>query len=183
MNALRGASESLFGTGVKLSIRFADAEARKTVSVKVGDKRSEQLLFGPHDAVRGKVHIDPPGGRRLEHTGVRLELIGQIESLLDRTVHEFTSLVRELVRLSTRTKHAAPFSGPEPEPRHCHWVGFNNYKALDASVPHAQKLWRLRAHSTQHSTQGCLRLTISRCSQPILSNPTFFPASPRERMQ
>jgi hypothetical protein len=98
MNTLRGASESLFGTGVKLRIRFADAESLKTVSVKIGNKQSEQLLFGPHDAVRGVVHVDSPGGRRLEHTGIRLELIGQIESLLDRTTHEFTSLVRELVR-------------------------------------------------------------------------------------
>lgn len=98
MQALRGASETLFGTGVKLSVHFADADTRKTVFVRVGEKESEQLLFGPHDAIRGAVHIDPPGGRRLEHTGVRLELIGQIEQLIDRTTHEFTSLVRELVR-------------------------------------------------------------------------------------
>lgn len=105
MNTLRGASESLFGTSIKLRIRFADAESRKTVSVKIGNKQSEQLLFGPHDAVRGVVHVDSPGGRRLEHTGIRLELIGQIESLLDRTTHEFTSLVRELVR-----EHCTHFS-------------------------------------------------------------------------
>lgn len=100
MKALRKGAAELFGESIKMGVRFGDADSRRSVTVRVGERDAEQLLFGPEDTISGTVHVDSPSGRRIEHQGIRLELIGQIESVLDRTVTEFTSLVRELVRAS-----------------------------------------------------------------------------------
>jgi len=88
--------QSLFGSAAKVAVRFNDEESRKKVPVKVGDAEVEQFLFGQTDSVIGSVTVDV-GGRKLEHQGIKLEIIGQIELLYDRSnTYEFTSLVREL---------------------------------------------------------------------------------------
>lgn len=43
----------------------------------------------------GEVAIKLEGGKKIEHFGIKIELIGQIEMFYGN-VHEFTSLVREL---------------------------------------------------------------------------------------
>lgn len=49
-------AETLFGSAAKVSLRFADAETRRTVPVKVGDKEEQQFLFGPDDNITGTVN-------------------------------------------------------------------------------------------------------------------------------
>ena len=73
-----------FGSGCRVAIEFAD------------DKNGTRV-FGRNDAVRGTVTVEVAGGKKLEHLGIKIELIGQIELLYDRNgQYEFTSLVREL---------------------------------------------------------------------------------------
>jgi len=55
------------------------------------------FLFVGDEPVSGAVSIKLFGGKKLEHTGIKVELIGQIELFYDRGNHyEFTSLLREL---------------------------------------------------------------------------------------
>jgi len=57
----------------------------------------ELYLFTGNDDVSGFVYVDLPKGKKLEHTGVKIELIGLIEYLYDRgNPYEFGSMVREL---------------------------------------------------------------------------------------
>lgn len=53
-------------------------------------------------------------GSKLEHQGIKIEFIGQIELFYDRgTHHEFTSLVKELARpgeMITQTSYPFEFS-------------------------------------------------------------------------
>ena len=43
------------------------------------------------------MQIDPLPGKKVEHTGIKIELLGQIELYFDRgNFYDFTSLVREL---------------------------------------------------------------------------------------
>jgi hypothetical protein len=59
-----------------------------------GDKELMTLFTG-RDTVSGEVKINPH--KNLDHLGIKIELIGQIEVLYDRNnPYEFTSLVREL---------------------------------------------------------------------------------------
>ena len=47
-------------------------------------------------------------GSRLEHHGIKIEFVGQIELYYDRgNHHEFTSLVKELARPGELTQHAS----------------------------------------------------------------------------
>jgi vacuolar protein sorting-associated protein 26 len=85
------------GSPAKITIKFADADLRPTVPVKQGEKTTDQFLFRAGDDVQGTVDIEVAGSKRLDHLGIKIELIGQIELLYDRSsIFEFTSLVREL---------------------------------------------------------------------------------------
>ncbi|KAK9149986.1 hypothetical protein Syun_008295 [Stephania yunnanensis] len=54
-------------------------------------------LFQSQENIAGEVSIEPLQGKKLEHTGVKIELLGQIEMYFDRgNFYDFTSLVREL---------------------------------------------------------------------------------------
>jgi len=54
-------------------------------------------LYHGNETVSGKVHVKVPPGKKIEHNGAKIELIGQIELFYDRANHyEFVSLVSEL---------------------------------------------------------------------------------------
>eukprot|EP00850_Spirogloea_muscicola_P024101 SM000442S16157 [mRNA] locus=s442:25410:28067:- [translate_table: standard] len=89
---------SAFGPPCTVSIDFADAETRKQASVKKDHGQSELVpLFHGQDSVAGEVRIEPLPGKKVEHLGVKIELLGQIELYFDRgNFYDFTSLAREL---------------------------------------------------------------------------------------
>jgi len=88
----------LFSTPVSVMINLDDANTRPKVSVKYKKGPAEELFrFSNHDNVRGNVTFVPKDGKRVEHLGLRIQLIGQIETPADRGSHaEFTSLVCNL---------------------------------------------------------------------------------------
>jgi hypothetical protein len=50
-------------------------------------------LFLGQESVVGEVRIDPVPGKKVEHTGLKIELLGQIELYFDRgSFYDFTSL-------------------------------------------------------------------------------------------
>jgi len=88
----------LFSTPVSVMINLEDANKRPKVSVKYKKGPAEELFrFSNHDNVRGTVTFVPKDGKRVEHLGLRIQLIGNIETPADRGAHaEFTSLVCNL---------------------------------------------------------------------------------------
>lgn len=98
MSFLAQAQSYLGGSPARVVIRFADADTRPTVNVRQADgKDEEQFLFQATDNICGTVDLEINGGKKLEHTGVKVELIGLIELLQDKhNSTEFHSLVREL---------------------------------------------------------------------------------------
>lgn len=90
-----------FGQSADVDIVFDGAENRKLAEVKTEDSKKEKyLLYYDGETVSGKVNVTlRKPGSKLEHHGIKIELIGQIELYYDRgNHHEFTSLVRELAR-------------------------------------------------------------------------------------
>jgi vacuolar protein sorting-associated protein 26 len=68
-----------FGPPCTVSIDFADAETRKQASVKKENGQTVLVpLFLGQESVVGEVRIDPVPGKKVEHTGVKIELLGQI---------------------------------------------------------------------------------------------------------
>ncbi|CDP20295.1 unnamed protein product [Coffea canephora] len=54
-------------------------------------------LFQSQENISGKISIEPVSGKKVEHNGIKVELLGQIEMYFDRNnFYDFTSLVREL---------------------------------------------------------------------------------------
>jgi vacuolar protein sorting-associated protein 26 len=94
MNYLLGA----FKPACNISITFNDAKTRKQVPMKKENGQTVMVpLFQSQENIVGKVSIEPVQGKKVEHNGVKVELLGQIEMYFDRgNFYDFTSLVREL---------------------------------------------------------------------------------------
>lgn len=94
MNYLIGA----FKPACNISITFADGKNRKQVPLKKENGQTIMVpLFQSQENISGKISIEPVLGKKVEHNGVKIELLGQIEMYFDRgNFYDFTSLVREL---------------------------------------------------------------------------------------
>ncbi|MCO5552791.1 hypothetical protein L7F22_006308 [Adiantum nelumboides] len=81
-----------------VSVKFTDGDIRKQATIeKEGGQSITCPVFNSKETVAGEVQIDPAYGKKVEHLGVKVELLGQIELSLERGhVYDFTSLVREL---------------------------------------------------------------------------------------
>ncbi|KAJ5570153.1 uncharacterized protein N7459_009583 [Penicillium hispanicum] len=87
-----------FSTPVDIDVVLDDLDNRQTVDVKLDKGRRERVpLYMDGESVKGAVTIRPKDGKRLEHTGIKVQFIGTIEMFYDRGNHyEFLSLVQEL---------------------------------------------------------------------------------------
>uniref|UniRef100_A0A8C0LV79 VPS26, retromer complex component B n=1 Tax=Canis lupus familiaris TaxID=9615 RepID=A0A8C0LV79_CANLF len=86
---------------VEVDIVLNDAESRKRAEHKTEDgKKEKYFLFYDGETVSGKVSLALKNpNKRLEHQGIKIEFIGQIELYYDRgNHHEFVSLVKDLAR-------------------------------------------------------------------------------------
>ncbi|RZC39621.1 vacuolar protein sorting-associated protein 26B-like, partial [Asbolus verrucosus] len=102
-----------FGQSAEIEIYLDGQESRKTAEVKTEDGKKERLLlYYDGETVSGKVNISlKKPGSKLEHQGIKIEFIGQIEMFYDRgNHHEFISLVKELARPGDMIAHTSyPF--------------------------------------------------------------------------
>jgi vacuolar protein sorting-associated protein 26 len=74
----------LFGASVDIGIELADIETRKQIVIKSdGDKSTKYFLFLPGDTCAGKVRLNLKG-KKLNHQGVKVELLGKFEVHFDR---------------------------------------------------------------------------------------------------
>jgi vacuolar protein sorting-associated protein 26 len=117
---------SVFGGSCDVNIKFNGQENRKRVLAKTEEGQEEQVLFTGREDVAGEVSISLKG-KKVEHMGVKIELIGQVEFLYDRgNPYEFTSLVRELEAPGELTKNVTyPFEFANVEMSHETYSGTN----------------------------------------------------------
>ncbi|KAI1319281.1 Vacuolar protein sorting-associated protein 26B [Mortierella claussenii] len=94
-----------FSTPVDIQVAFKGEEERKLVEVKVDKDRKEKFpLYFDGESVAGKVsssakriQIRVKDGKKLEHNGIKVEFVGNIELFYDRGNHyEFSSLQQDL---------------------------------------------------------------------------------------
>merc|ERR1711871_1681021 len=125
---------SIFGFGAPCSvdIEFADQESRKKVNVNQQDNSTAQLCLyydnpGAFETVAGSIKLRMNPGKKVEHVGIRVELIGQIELFYDRGNHvEFTSMLKELAPPGTLTaSEEFPFESTNVEKLHESYNGIN----------------------------------------------------------
>ncbi|GAB5036556.1 vacuolar protein sorting 26 [Nannochloropsis oceanica] len=94
---------SLFGSLVsgpqaRVNIKLTGVDSRLKKEMSSGKGTTHLLpIYQTHEGVSGTVEIVLAPGKKLEHLGIKIELVGAIEMLNDRTsTYEFTSLVKEL---------------------------------------------------------------------------------------
>jgi vacuolar protein sorting-associated protein 26 len=67
-----------------IDVEFAEPP-RAPVTVKGESGKLETLpLYTANDTVRGQVNITPTAGKKIEHQGIKVELLGTIELFFDR---------------------------------------------------------------------------------------------------
>jgi vacuolar protein sorting-associated protein 26 len=88
------------GNAVDIDIHLKDAENYPQCMGKNENGEKElQYLFTANDTIAGTCSIRLKGNKKVEHLGIKIELIGQIELSYDKSTsspYEFISLVREL---------------------------------------------------------------------------------------
>ena len=68
-----------FSTPVDIDIVLEDLDDRSAVDVKLEKNRKEKVpLYLDGESVKGQVTIRPKDGKRLEHTGIKVQFIGTI---------------------------------------------------------------------------------------------------------
>ena len=90
-----------FSTPVDIDIVLEDADDRATVDVKLDKNRKEKApLYFDGESVKGAVTVRPKDGRRLEHTGIKVQFIGLIGTSQDRkriTLQQLTVSYRDVL--------------------------------------------------------------------------------------
>eukprot|EP00002_Diphylleia_rotans_P021102 TRINITY_DN4107_c0_g1_i1.p1 TRINITY_DN4107_c0_g1~~TRINITY_DN4107_c0_g1_i1.p1 ORF type:complete len:304 (-),score=62.31 TRINITY_DN4107_c0_g1_i1:317-1228(-) len=119
-----------FGSSHKISFEFdppADVSTRSTIAVAKENGAETLPLFHSTEGVSGRVVIAPQSGKKIEHLGIRLELIGQIELFYDRgNQYEFASTLRELSAPGVLSESKTyPFEFASVEKVHESYSGIN----------------------------------------------------------
>lgn len=71
-----------FSTPVDIDIVLEDLDDRSAVDVKLDKNRKEKVpLYLDGESVKGQVTVRPKDGKRLEHTGIKVQFIGTIGRL------------------------------------------------------------------------------------------------------
>ncbi|CAM9329162.1 unnamed protein product [Heterosigma akashiwo] len=116
------------GPKARVEISFDGATNRPKEILDATRPGEEPLcIFRGNEVVSGVAEIIVPPGKRMEHQGIKVELIGQIEMFYDRgSSYEFTSLVRELEAPGIMVgKQQYPFSFDPVDKPHESYNGVN----------------------------------------------------------
>lgn len=117
-----------FGRVCALDIAFDAGDAQPMASVKNEQATAHERLplFRTGDTIKGVVHIAPVPGKKFEHKGVRIELVGQIEQYGDRSTTDFLTLTRDLEPAGElATPKSFPFEFNHVEMLHESYHGIN----------------------------------------------------------
>lgn len=121
---------SLFGLGssAQIDIEFTGEDTKKLVEVKTGkDQKSKLPLFFDGETVSGNVIIKVKDGKKLEHQGIKIEFIGDIEFFYNRTNHsQFSYLSAELAEAGELKQSVTyPFEFKNVEKQYESYYGIN----------------------------------------------------------
>ena len=68
-----------FGPGLDIDVVLEDSDDRAMIDMKMEKSRREKApLYMDGESVKGAVTVRPKDGKRLEHTGIKVQFIGVI---------------------------------------------------------------------------------------------------------
>ncbi len=112
-----------FSTPVDIDIVLEDTDEKAMVDMKLDKNRREKApLYSDGESVKGAVTIRPKDGKRLEHTGIKVQFIGTIGTRFKSTVlvGTPTHIVAQRCSLTEAiTTSSYPWSKSWPPPVTC----------------------------------------------------------------
>jgi len=133
-----------FQANPTIAFQFAGQQnrARKLVRIPGGDP-AEQLIYNGSESISGTVEVSAPPGKKVEHQGIKIELIGQIELLNDRlsTPTRISGIVKLLDNagvLASNKVFPFEFTGERP---------FETYSGLNVRLRYFLKVTVTRKYS------------------------------------
>jgi len=87
----------LFSSPCTLDVKLATERSRKLVPLG-RDKKGERVpIFSDGEDISGTVSVNIKPGKRLDHGGIKIELVGQVDTLYDRSnSYDFFSITKDL---------------------------------------------------------------------------------------
>jgi vacuolar protein sorting-associated protein 26 len=93
-----------FSTPVDIDIVLDDGDDRQMVDMKTEKGRREKApLYKDGESVKGAVTIRPKDGKRLEHTGIKVQFIGTIGRTSSRNLNHTSSQLAQKCSSSEET--------------------------------------------------------------------------------
>mmetsp|Transcript_36264 Transcript_36264/g.104298 ORF Transcript_36264/g.104298 Transcript_36264/m.104298 type:complete len:301 (+) Transcript_36264:112-1014(+) len=87
----------LLGSGCKLDISFEEDPNRRTAPLDRGRQGDRAYIYLDGEDVCGSAMVSLRPGRKLEHQGIKVELVGQVDVLLDKSrSYDFFSISKDL---------------------------------------------------------------------------------------
>ena len=136
----------LFKTPLDIEIRLNDEYKRRHVDVRSKGGPVDKLpIYEDGESVKGVVHIRTKEGKRIEHSGIKVQLLGTIETNVDSvSSNDFLSLANELAAPSQLSHvETYPFEFRNVEKQ------YESYRGINANLKYV------------------LRVTVSRNSTDI----------------
>jgi len=97
LGAMAGVLQNLFGVPLNITIKFEGEEDRRKACFHQGGPRG--CIYDEGEDLVGTIEINTRMGQRLNHKGISLQFIGQIQRLggVDETSHDFLNVTKDLV--------------------------------------------------------------------------------------
>jgi len=185
---------------IQVAFDGADARPHKDVTLEQKGTTEKLPIYGGSEAVTGTVTINTKS--KIEHIGIKVELIGQIEFFHDDHPYEFISLVRELEApgvLAGSRSYPFDFSGADkPEESYNGYYARLRYSVrvtISRQMVSGRSMLATRRaclpkHEPRHAAprraapaRGTLPPSAGRCRQPPPRAAAASRAAPRGRQR
>ncbi|ODV66309.1 vacuolar protein sorting-associated protein 26 [Hyphopichia burtonii NRRL Y-1933] len=156
-----------FKAPLDIEIRLDNEQSRKTIDVKTPQGRLEKLpVYQDGESVKGSITIRTRDGKKVDHMGIKVQLLGVIETNTDSLIsNEFLSLATELASPSQLTHpETYPFEFKNVEKQYESYRGKNarlRYfikvivsRKSSSEITREKELWVFQYNSLSNSSES-----------------------------
>lgn len=156
-----------FKAPLDIEIRLDNEQSRKTIDVKTPQGRLEKLpVYQDGESVKGSITIRTRDGKKVDHMGIKVQLLGVIETNTDSLIsNEFLSLATELASPSQLTHpETYPFEFKNVEKQYESYRGKNarlRYfikvivsRKSSSEITREKELWVFQYNSLSNSSDS-----------------------------
>lgn len=138
------------GGAIAVEFKSPDSKPLKHATVKAKGEGVETLpLYTNKDTIAGQVKVSSTGGKKLDHLGIKVQLLGQIELYNSRGhYHDFVRLVRDLAfpgELTVQEVHDFEFGNVE--------LQYDSYRGLQVKLRYLLKVTISRGYGASLSKE------------------------------